>query len=293
LPLTAGQKFTLIAVKIFSQSLGHSTPEADLPITGFSTPSYQRSNLEPSYAGYTLFQDDLEGTTAKWSTTGSSQWSQSNSVWHSWTQAWIANGSNSKSGLLTFAAPLDLTDYAAPWLWFDTAYQMADGQSATLEGSTDGSTWTVLKTFSGSTDYWTAEFVDLSAYAKKAGVRIRFNAQSNPGLIWSIDDVFVNAGPAVKSATFSHSTTAKVGKETTFTADFVSINKNLPVTYQWDFCGVSRQVSTPTIAYMFVQQGNCEVKLTVDNSFDSAVAAPQTLLVDPGFLHYYLPIVNR
>jgi hypothetical protein len=189
--LTGNQKFTLIAVKIFSVSGGSQTLEAEIPVTGLSTASYARTQFEPFIPALTPFQDDMEDGTTNWNVTGSSQWSRTTAVWHSGTHAWMAAGSSSKSGLLTLAQPLDFTGYAGPWLWFDTAYDLANGQSATLEVSTNGTDWSTLKTYTGSTAYWTTEMIDLSAYGQQSGVRVRFNAHSNPGATWYIDDVVV------------------------------------------------------------------------------------------------------
>ncbi len=203
-------------------------------------------------------------------------------IWHSWSHAWTVSGSTNKSGTLTVANPINLTDYASPWLRFNTAYQLAGADSLKLEASTDGTTWTALKTYPvGSTSYWSSEIVDLSAYTKTNGLRLRFNGDMKTGHNWlvDLDDVFLFAGPAVKSASFTYSTPVNVMTDVTFTANYDSINKTLPVTYKWDFCGVTREVTTPTIVYQFPTPGNCQVKLTVDNVYDSAAAAPQTVLV--------------
>ena len=190
LPLVGTRAFTLVAVKIFSGSPALATLEADVPVPGFATPAYARTQFDPPIAS-TLFQDDMEAGTTNWNITGSSQWSRINNTWRSWSHAWIANGSNSRNGILSLATPLDLSNYGSPWLRFSTAYRLLDNQSVKLEASTDGSNWTTIRTYTESTTYWTTEMVDLSAYRKTSGVRFRFNAQSNPGAIWYIDDVFV------------------------------------------------------------------------------------------------------
>jgi hypothetical protein len=296
LPQTGSQKFSLVAVKIFSGTPGQAFLEADVPVSGFATPAFSRSQFNASVPGYTLFQDDMESGPTNWILSNSSQWSLTNNFWHSFTNAWVANGSTSSDGLLSLASPLNLTDYASPWLWFNTAYQLADNQNATLEVSTNGTTWTPLKTYTGTTTYWSSQIVDLSAYAKTAGVRLRFNAQSSAGSTWAIDDVYIHAGPAIKSASFTYNTPAQARVSTTLTANYVSINKNLPVTFLWDFCGVTRQTSNPIMVYKFVSVGSCLVKLTVDNTFDSANAAPQTIAVaqPPANVPYttYLPVLS-
>jgi hypothetical protein len=275
-----GQKFTLVGVKIFSGNLSPATLEAAVPVTGFSTPEYIRANMEPSSL-YTVFEDDMASATGKWNNTGS-LWSHSNSIWHSWSHAWAASGSTNKIGTLAMANPINLTDYASPWLRFNIAYQLAGADSLKLEASTDGTTWIPLKTYPvGSTSYWLSEIFDLSAYAKTNGLRLRFNGDMKTGHSWlvDLDDVFLMAGPAVKSASFTYPSPVRALTDTTFTATYDSINKTLPITYKWDFCGVTREVATPTIVYQFPTPGNCQVKLTVDNVYDSAAATPQTVSV--------------
>jgi hypothetical protein len=132
----------------------------------------------------------MEAGTSKWNVNGSTQWSQTSTSWKSWTHAWKTDGST-KNGLLSLAAPLNFTNYSSLWLVFNTAYALKNGQSFNLEVSTDGNHWTILKTYTGSSAYWSTEMVDLSAYRHTANVRLRFNAQSNPGSLWLIDDVYV------------------------------------------------------------------------------------------------------
>lgn len=189
-PLVGSEQFTLVAVKIFGGSLSPATLVAVIPVSGLTTPGYSRSQFEPSTNATNLFQDDMEAGPAKWTRKGSTQWSQPTTDWHSFTHTWMANGSD-KDGLLSLAAPLNLTEFGHPWLIFATAYQVSVGKSFTLEVSTDGTNWTVLKTYTGSTSYWSAEVIDLSAYAHNASLRVRFNAPTNTGSIWYIDDVYV------------------------------------------------------------------------------------------------------
>jgi hypothetical protein len=61
-----------------------------------------------------------------------------------------------------------------------------------LEVSTNGTTWTTLKTFTGTSSYWSSESIDLSAYAHTANIMLRFNAKNYANLLWAIDEVFVH-----------------------------------------------------------------------------------------------------
>ena len=194
--LTGSQPFKLIAIKIFSGVPGTAILEAEVPIPGFVTATYSRSQFEPSVSESALFQDDMESNANKWTVDAQTQWSRTNNVnnAYSGTYSWITTGSTTKGGLLSLASALNFTNYDSPWLRFKTAYRLSDGQSVLLEVSTNGVNWTTLKTFTGTTSYWSSELVDLSAYANTANVMIRFNAKNYSNLLWVIDDVFVHDG---------------------------------------------------------------------------------------------------
>jgi hypothetical protein len=192
LPLLGSQSFKLIAVKIFSGSPGVATLQAEVPVPNFSTVAYSRSQLEYSISESPLFQDDLESNATKW--TVGTQWSRTNNVntAYSGTYSLVTTGSTSTSGLLSLATPLNFTNSDSPRLIFKTAYRLSDGQSVLLEVSTNGTTWTTLKTFTGTSSYWSSESIDLSAYAHTANIMLRFNAKNYANLLWAIDEVFVH-----------------------------------------------------------------------------------------------------
>jgi len=194
LPLIGSQSFKLIAIKIFSGTQSAATLQAEVPVPGFVTAAYTRAQLEFSVSENPLFQDDMESDATKWKVDTLTQWSRTNNVnnAYSGTYSWITTGSTTKSGLLSFASPLNFTNYDNPWLMYKTAHRLLDDQSVLLEVSTNGINWTTLKTFTGTTSYWSSEWIDLSAYANTANVMLRFNAKNYPNLFWVIDDVFVH-----------------------------------------------------------------------------------------------------
>jgi hypothetical protein len=89
LPLSGSQAFTLIAVKIYSGSPGAAVLEAEVPVTNFSTPSYPRTQFEPSSPDI-IFQDDIEGA-VKWTDSPAANWSIVNTGWHSYSHAWVVS----------------------------------------------------------------------------------------------------------------------------------------------------------------------------------------------------------
>lgn len=188
LPLTTGQKFTLIAVKVFSGVPGQAVLEASAPVTGFSTPVYQRSQLEPTRLSV-LFEDDLESGEAKWSKSGA--WSLVTSAWNSGSHAYSATN----KGTLTLANSLNFSQASGVELRFRYAADLVDTDRVELQISTNGTTWTTLKSYADRTDYWTTEVLDLSAYKGQATVKIRFNVPNNSAMLWDLDDVVVVVKP--------------------------------------------------------------------------------------------------
>ena len=68
LPLTGGRALKLVAAKIFSGNLSTATLESEVKYA-VTTPSYTRSQFEPSSSAVTLFQDDMENGAGQWSLT--------------------------------------------------------------------------------------------------------------------------------------------------------------------------------------------------------------------------------
>jgi hypothetical protein len=99
-----------------------------------------------------------------------------------------------------------------------------------LEASTNGVNWTRVSTFTNSTLNWATTLLDLSEWGKTSNLRLRFNANSQTGLLWYVDDVRLNGWPAVASASFSYSPRPVFfGADTTFIASYTSINTTLPL----------------------------------------------------------------
>ena len=189
LPLTGTRAFKLVAVKIFSGNLSVATLESEAKFATV-TPAYARNQFESSSPAVTLFQDDLETGTSKWS--ADSNWSLNSGTWNSWAKSWVTTD----TGSLSFAAPIDFSDYAGPVLHFDHAYRLGSANDkAELEVSTNGgTTWTAIETYNGvdTSPHWLTEDIDLSAFGEMSDVRLRFEATraTANGLLWYIDDVF-------------------------------------------------------------------------------------------------------
>ena len=206
---------------------------------------------------------------------------------HSGSNAWRASTTvNNVTQQLVTATPLNLADYASPVLRFQHAYQFGNANDkAIVEVSTDGSTWTPLKTFTGiyTTPDWITEEIDLNAYSKMPSVSLRFNAQranTAGSLDWYVDDVTVYGWPAVKTATMTPPASIQEGVPATFTASYTSINTSLPITYTWSFGGQEFSTTSPTFDLVFTDAGDIPVTLTVANPYGTAETT-QTVTVAP------------
>jgi hypothetical protein len=278
LPLTGTRAFKLVAVKIFSGNLSAATLESEAKYA-ITTPAYARNQFEPSSPAVTLFQDDLENGTSKWL---ANAWILNSGTWKSWTNSWMTTS----TGSLSMTSPLDLSDYAGPVLHYEHAYRLGSlNDKAELQVSTDGgSTWLPIKTDVGAnvTPHWLTEDIDLSVYGELADVRLRFKAtQSTPnGLLWYMDDVYINAWPAVKTASFTYPTEVIAGVPAAFIASYTSIDTTLPMTYTWNFNGEEVITTEPTANLTFPDIGDVLVTLTVSSPYDSA-STSQTITVIP------------
>jgi len=229
--------------------------------------------------------DEIVIVSSQWSGqwTAESPWSLSSSVWHSYSHAWEADASDSSGSLTTI--PLDISDYANPALRFNTCYNMQSANDVGyLEVSTDGVDWTKVVTYTNATPHWSTELVDLSDYGETPNAQFRFKADSQDGLLWYVDDVWLAGWPAVTSASFTYSPKpALTSEDTTFVASYSSIATTLPITYTWDFDDGLPIVVTdaPAITHQFLSKGDYAVELTVDNPYDSAVLSQPVSVYEP------------
>ena len=117
------------------------------------------------------------------------------------------------------------------------------GESAKVQVSTDGTTWTTLKTYVaniGTSAGFVLTTIDLSAYVGKPALYIRYFYYSGTrARYWAIDNVTVtgtsasvstmswSSNPAGLSATTAN-TTAILSSTTTYTATYIDLSTNCP-----------------------------------------------------------------
>jgi uncharacterized repeat protein (TIGR01451 family) len=270
--------YTLVAVKILDNSGAYSVAD-EVKATGL-TFAYSAADFEPATDVAQVFHDDMESGTSNWS--WQSPWSLINATLPAPTHIWKANPSGSANGSLS-ALLLDLSSYVHPLLRYNATFQSTSTNNAGfLEASLDGVAWTKVMTLTNVTDRWFTPVVDLSDWDKNPDVRLRFRASSTSGLLWTVDDVYLNGWPAVASASYTYSPKPVLkGQNTTFVASYDSVTTTLPITYTWNFGdGTPVQVThTPTLIHQFAQVGDYVVQLTVQNPYDSTTFSPTVRVV--------------
>jgi uncharacterized repeat protein (TIGR01451 family) len=267
-PIT--QTFKLVAVKIFSGTLSPATLEDQVDVA-MTTDAYTRDQFDSRSVG--LFEDNMERgaiTNSNW-TKQTPPWSLNTSVWRSPSNAWGGVGT---TGWLT-SALVSLADYVKPALKFNTAFKMSNAnQKGYLEVSTDSTNWTRVATYTNSTQPWTEQYLDLSSYGRAPNLQLRYNITSTGVLTWYVDDVYLNAFPAVTGASFTYSPQpALVGLPVTFTASYTSPSTTSPITYTWNWDDSSPVQVTQNagVLHTFANSISYTVRLTVENLYDSAV----------------------
>ncbi len=122
---------------------------------------------------------------------------------HSWADSPGGNYENNISSQpLTLAAPFSLANAVDPVLTFWNRHDIATGDLAAAEISTNlGGSWTTLASFGpGQTSGWRQERIPLTAWIGQNSVLIRFRMSSDANHNaegWFIDDISVAEAPPV------------------------------------------------------------------------------------------------
>ena len=152
------------------------------------------------------FLDNGEGGGATWN--AEAPWALSDEDALSPTRAWSdspgTNYANSANASLTLAAAMDLSDTVAPAFCFVHKYEFASGDSGNAEISLNGSDWSSLAQFTGSSgDAWQQARHDLGAYVGKSTVYVRLRFTSDHANVadgWHVDDISVGESPGTINA---------------------------------------------------------------------------------------------
>ncbi|HQQ67276.1 MAG TPA: hypothetical protein PLX77_00470, partial [Candidatus Cloacimonadota bacterium] len=115
--------------------------------------------------GEGLFSDDFEADLSAWITTGS--WGRSE-VDGSWvlTDSPSGNYSSNQNRAVRLSSPISLVGVQNPSLSFRAKWDLEAGYDFVyVEGSSDGSNWIKIGSFTGSQDTWANQVFTLSAFA--------------------------------------------------------------------------------------------------------------------------------
>ncbi len=131
---------------------------------------------------------------------------------------WWGGKTSMRDAKLTLAAPLDFSAVTSPTLTFKTFYDIEEGWDfGFVQASTDGgATWTSLAGthttdehdpscyfipempgYTGFSEDWIEETVDLSSLVGQSSVLLRFRYETDPatlGMGWYLDDIKITAG---------------------------------------------------------------------------------------------------
>ena len=174
-------------------------------------------------ARVTVFSDDFEsGTLAKWTETGEGDWTVSTSRAHSAptlpgrvSSNMVLHSDNCDSSCtVTTKEPIDLSGYTGATLsfWRFIDYGFDGDEYLRVDVSPDGSSWETAFHWSpnanrGDDNKWHNESYDMSRYAGKSSVAIRFvTQQSSISEDVQVDDVVVSATTGAKKPAQSNNT---------------------------------------------------------------------------------------
>jgi len=165
-------------------------------------------------------QDNVEAGTANW-TADAYSWATTTADFHTSTTSWTDSAGgvypNNMNASLTMTSGLDLyTTAINPKLSFWHRYQIETSfDFGYVEISLDnGATWALLKQFTGISNGWVREQIDLAAYAGQLNVMIRFRITTDKTVQWDgwyIDDIVIGDPPsAVAAFTVSNPTVSSL-----------------------------------------------------------------------------------
>jgi hypothetical protein len=187
--------FKLVALKVLPGGTYQVIEEVDVAHT---TQAYNHDQFEQGSPTANIFGDNMEEGTTQW--TAQSPWSLSNKTSYSYSHAWRASASGSQTGSMT-TSQLDLSDveYANITVRFQTCYNMqSTNDVGYVEVKTNDTDWTRVATVSNSTSQWSRQNLDLGDLGDPTSLQLRFKANSQSGLLWYVDDVYIVGSPRVR-----------------------------------------------------------------------------------------------
>jgi len=241
----------------------------------------------------TIFWDDVEAGNVGWS--AQSPWAITSedfhSPSHSWTDSPGRDYSDSRNISLTSPA-FNLSGYAnatlSYWLEYDFEPVYDYGY---VEYSTDGSHWSIIASYSGSSNsQWIHETLSIPALDGASSARIRFRLLSDSGVTangWHLDDIILQGSgpacsiPAPPRAGFTADSTLQSGQTVLFQN---TTSGTPPLFYQWSFGDGTGFSTLKNPSYTYAMSGTYTVTLVATNTLGSSSASRPISVLAPSLV---------
>ncbi len=238
-----------------------------------------------------ILSSDFESGSAGWN--ADSPWAITTETAHSPSHAWSDSPNGNYGDNIDVSLtppPLDLSTFDNVQLQFWQQYNLEQPpvyDFAYLETSTDGgSYWEMAAAYSGRSNGWVQEQIDLKSLAYANNARLRFRLKSDSGVNadgWYIDDVNLqgtgsNCFEAIPpTANFNSDSPVPLGQALHF---YDQTTGTPPFDYDWDFGdGIgSAGISSPQ--YTYAHTGTFTVTLNISNTLGSSTSQ-QLVVVEP------------
>jgi PKD repeat protein len=195
------------------------------------------------------------------------------------------SGNSQNADLIT--PTFDLSSYSAVNLLFNHYFRAKTGSSGKLYYSTNnGSSWTLITTFTTTTANPAAFSQAISAVAGQSQVKFKWNYTGTYGYYWAIDDIQLTGNcsstSAVSVTIAGSANNICAGTPVTYTA--TPVNGGIFPSFQWKVNGTNVGINTPYYTY---QPANSDVVTCVVNSSagcvtgNPATSNAVTMIVNP------------
>jgi hypothetical protein len=180
--------YTVVALKILKGDVAYQV--LDKVEVALTTQAYNLNQFATTYSP--IFEDYVENGSGLWSAEPPWAINDNMHLYFGPSKAWF--GSNANTSLTL--APLNFLNKSNIALKFHTSFNFENSEDqGYVEASTDGINWNPVAVISGRSSWSNPiQIVDLSAYAKKPAVYLRFRLASAAGASddgWYLDDILI------------------------------------------------------------------------------------------------------
>ncbi|MBN2703473.1 MAG: immune inhibitor A, partial [Pontiellaceae bacterium] len=168
--------------------------------------------------------------------------------------------SNNSDSALTLSGSLNLSTATHPALMFFHRYSLEENYDyARVEVSVnDGADWAETAAYTGVLPSWSAEQIDLSAYAGESSVKIRFRLSTDSSVVmdgWYLDDLLIDEMP--DAAVLTNAEAAGVSSvllewsaSSTPNVQAYRIYRSLNAGFSWEDAVLAGEVDGSTLSFV-------------------------------------------